>query len=195
MLLAACSIPVKAPATNGAVVVGGDAQADWAQVLQRYVDDRGRVDFAGLAADPAKLDTYVDWIYDVGPHNQPQRFAGRDQQLAYYINAYNALAMYNVLRFGIPVKFSFLDRFDFFWRTQFVIGGRSLSLYDFENDVIRPLGDPRIHFALNCMVRSCPRLPRVPFRAATLNAQLNQAARLFFNELRNVRVDAANKTV
>ena len=38
-----------------------------------------------------------------------------------------------------------------------------MSLYTLENDVIRPLGDERVHFALNCMVVSCPRLPRVAF--------------------------------
>lgn len=76
MLLAACSIPVKAPATTGAVVVGGDAQADWAQVLQRYVDDQGRVDFAGLAAHPAKLGTptstgFTTWARTISRSGSP----------------------------------------------------------------------------------------------------------------------------
>ncbi|MFT4823690.1 MAG: hypothetical protein ACJAUG_001456 [Halioglobus sp.] len=38
------------------------------------------------------------------------------------------------------------------------------------------LGDARAHFALNCMVRDCPRLPRVPFRAELLDQQLESAS-------------------
>ncbi len=49
------------------------------------------------------------------------------------------------------------------------IDGARMSLYAFENEVIRPLGEPRVHFALNCMVRGCPRLPRGPFTAERLD--------------------------
>ena len=45
------------------------------------------------------------------------------------------------------------------------------------------------------MVRGCPRLPREPFEGARLEAQLETAARLFFAEERNVRLDPAAKTV
>ena len=45
-----------------------------------------------------------------------------------------------------------------------------MSLYTFENEVIRPLGEPRVHFALNCLVRGCPRLPPTPFVAERLDA-------------------------
>ena len=48
------------------------------------------------------------------------------------------------------------------------VGGKTISLYKLENDVIRPLGEERVHFALNCMVVSCPRLPRAAFSAAAL---------------------------
>jgi hypothetical protein len=61
--------------------------------------------------------------------------------------------------------------------------------------VIRPLGEPRIHFALNCMVRACPRLPQVPFTAAALDRQLETAAREFFDQELHVVVDTERKTV
>src|SRR5260370_1338506 len=63
------------------------------------------------------------------------------------------------------------------------------SLYRLENAVIRPLGEPRVHFALNCMVRGCPRLPREPFDPSRLDAQLERETRRFLNESRNVQVD------
>lgn len=70
-----------------------------------------------------------------------------------------------------------------------------MSLYALENDVIRPLGDERVHFALNCMSVSCPRLPRQPFRADNLNRQLDDAARQFFAEPRNLQVVTERKLV
>ena len=55
--------------------------------------------------------------------------------------------------------------------------------------------DPRVHFALNCMVKGCPRLPREPFEASRLDAQLDAAARLFFSEARNVELRPEKKVV
>ena len=61
--------------------------------------------------------------------------------------------------------------------------------------MIRERGDPRIHFALNCMVRSCPRLPQLPFRAETLDAQLDGAAEEFLNDTRHVKLSPEERTV
>src|SRR5713226_8718243 len=87
------------------------------------------------------------------------------------------------------------QKFTFFYLRTFTIGGRSVSLYSFENDVIRPLGEERLHFALNCMVVSCSMLPRTAFMANQLDRQLRVAVHEFVNEPRNVRVDAAEDTV
>jgi len=155
------------------------------------VDGSGRVDFAGIAADPAPLEAVVRAIGTNDPAAEPTR-AG---QLASHINAYNALAMYGVVRDGIPRRLSLLDRVRFFKLTRFIVGGRPISLYDYENDVIRPIGEERVHFALNCMAVSCPRLPARPFSAPDLDAELDRAARLFFSEPRHITVDDANRTV
>src|SRR5262245_14253586 len=69
--------------------------------------------------------------------------------------------MYGVVRAGVPENLGGLTKFTFFYLRTFTIGEKSISLHKFENDVIRPLGEERIRFALNCMVVSCPRLPRV----------------------------------
>ena len=70
-----------------------------------------------------------------------------------------------------------------------------MSLYSYENDVTRALGDPRVHFALNCMPVGCPRLPMTPFNAASLDDELDRETRRFMAETRNVRVDSASRTV
>ncbi len=172
------------------------ALADWAAVLATRVDADGRIDFAGLAADRAALDRYVDWIGRVSPLTSPALFPGAADVLAYHLNAYNALAMHGVIETGIPKAFgSVLARASFFRLRTVTVGGRPLSLHAYENDVIRPLGDARAHFALNCMVRDCPRLPQVPFRAPTLDAQLDSAAREFFASPRHLRIDTEARVV
>jgi hypothetical protein len=70
-----------------------------------------------------------------------------------------------------------------------------MSLYAFENDVIRKLGEPRVHFALNCSARGCPLLPRVPFTARDLEEELDRETRRFFSDTRKLRVDEAQRTV
>ncbi len=57
------------------------------------------------------------------------------------------------------------------------------------------LNDPRVHFALNCSARSYPVLPRTPFSAETLDAELERETRAFFALPRNFRVDPATRTV
>ena len=181
------SVVVEAP--PGAARSGTDADAAWVRVLERHVDAAGRVDFAGVAKEPADLEAYVAALAI-----REDLFTDPKAALADLINAYNALAMYNVVRSGIPRELD-SSKVRFFYSTKFPLGGRKMSLYDLENKVIRPASDARVHAALNCMARSCPRLPREPFRQATLEAQLDAAVREFFNEERNVRLDPATNTV
>lgn len=167
----------------------------WARVLDQHVDAQGRVNFAAIAANRRDLDRFVAYVYDVGPATHPQFFPTRSHVLAYHINAYNALAMHKVIEAGIPATLAGLRKVSFFAFGKVTVGGTPITLYAYENTVIRPLGDPRIHVALNCMAVSCPRLPREPFRAETLDQQLDREARRFFNEERNVEVDPAAKVV
>lgn len=172
-----------------------DPDVYWARVLHRYVNDHGQVDFCGLAKNPADLRAYVDYLGRVSPQNMPAAFPTRSAVLAYYINSYNALAMYNVLVSGMPKELGWLMRLRFFGGRRFTIGGKAMTLYTYENSVIRPMGDERVHFALNCMVIGCPRLPNQPFSGEHLDAQLEEAARRFFNEPRNLQVDLVGGTV
>ena len=167
----------------------------WASVLEKFVDEQGRVDFARASRDRADLDRFVAHVYDVGPNNEPRLFPAREHVLAFHLNAYNALAMYNVIQTGIPTTLAGLKKVEFFYLRKVRIGGQVISLYDYENKIIRPLGDARVHAALNCMSVSCPRLPREPFLPELLDAQLNREAMRFFNETRNVAVDHVTRTV
>lgn len=172
-----------------------DPYEHWAQVLTRFVNERGEVDFRALARERGNLDAFLDYVARVSPRSTPEAFASREAKLAYYINAYNALAMFNVVDLDFPKSLSGLTKIRFFVFKRFTVGGERMSLYALENDLIRPLGDERVHFALNCMAAGCPRLPRTAFRAETLDRKLDAEARRFFSEGRNLQMDPERKIV
>jgi Protein of unknown function, DUF547 len=186
---------VPRPVTQAVSLPAAPPYDAWQRVLEKYVDSEGRVNFAGVAKDRADLDRFVAYVYDVGPNNQPQLFPTPAHVLAFHINAYNALAMHKVIETGIPQTLAGFNKVRFFAFGKVRVGGEEISLYDYENKVIRALGDPRIHFALNCMSVSCPVLPREVFTSEKLNVQLDREAKKFFAESRNVTVNDANKTV
>ncbi len=175
-----------------------DTLPNWAFVLNTFVDTQGRTDFKALSQSTQgmrHLRAFTDAIGEVSPTANPELFAQRNEVLSYHINAYNALAMLGVIERDIPDGFtSFVSRASFFRFRNVRIGGKSTNLYDYENKVIRPLDEPRAHFALNCMVRDCPRLPQKVFTAELLDEQLELLTREFFSKERHLRIDTENKT-
>ena len=170
---------------------GDDPNAAWERVLSTHVNEQGRINFPALRANPKDLELYVGWVAQNSPANRPALFPRKEDRVAYYLNSYNALAMYNHVKTGTLPS----DTKTFFYFHKLMIGGEEMSLYSYENDVIRKQGEPRVHFALNCIVRDCPRLPREPFVADRLEAQLEAAATEFMNATRHVVVDAAQRKV
>ncbi len=161
------------------------------RVLGAYVDDRGMVDYAGLKANAADLEAYVALLGRVSPASHPERFHGRPDSMAYWINAYNAFAVKGVID-AYPVE-SVKDiklLSGFFNRTYFTAGGKSYTLNNIEHNILREeFKDPRIHAAINCASASCPRLERKAFLPGDLDDRLEAAMRFFVRESRNVRID------
>jgi len=176
----------------------GIDHSPWDRVLKKFVTETGQVDYAALKADSGELDRYVAQVAARSPVSHPQDFPAHESQLAYWINAYNALVMHAVAQ-NWPVK-SVRDigtlPYSFFWRKKFVAGGRRYTLNAIENDFLRrKLAEPRIHFALVCAALSCPRLEREAYTAENTERLLEQAARFFINEPRNLKVDAGRNRV
>ena len=194
-LLSLISIATPVPAQDSADMNVREWEGLWTRVLTEHVDEQGRIDFLALKRKHDDLDRVVAFIAASDPVSRPQLFPTRQSRIAYYINAYNALAMYGVVDAGIPDSLDGLRKFTFFYLRTFKIGGGSMSLYSFENEVIRPVGEERVHFALNCMVFSCPRLPRFAFTAEKVDRQLDAAAREFINSMRDVRAEPAQNEV
>lgn len=142
----------------------------WTAVLQRFVNDRGLVDYAALAENPGELDAYIQQLaaadFDA---------LGRDEKLAMLINAYNAFTLRLILD-HYPVESIRDIPSDERWKGRtWRVGNHNWTLYEIEHEVIRPCFiEPRIHFALNCAAWSCPPLPRRAFTGEDIDAQLDR---------------------
>jgi len=134
------------------------------------------VDYAAL-----KQNGQIEKAYQKISQFDVNQLQGHDEKLAFYINAYNILALKMVLDHW-PQK-SIKDIGSFFspvWKKEAgIIAGKMVSLDYVENKIIRPMGEPRIHVAIVCASVSCPDLRNEPYTAAKLNQQLNDQAKIF----------------
>jgi hypothetical protein len=184
-LLAFCAVPGIARAADF-------NHAPWERVLQKYVNDQGRVDYAVLKANPAQLDAYAAALAARSPRSHPADFPTSESQLAYWINAYNALTVAGVVenwRVTSVRKIGWLP-FAFFRNKKFSVGGRLMTLDDIENILRKELREPRIHFAIVCASNNCRHLGRRVYTAENANALLDEAARAYGNVPRNLSIDA-----
>lgn len=184
-LIAAAARPVLAQSFDS---------APWQHVLDKHVNEAGRVDYSALKSDSHDLDQFAAEIAARSPLSDRADFSTPHSQMAYWINAYNALVMKGVVE-NWPVrsvlKIGLLPH-SFFWGKKFVVGGRAMTLDDIEKEQLRKqFGDPRVHFALNCASNSCPPLRREVFTPDGLDQQLDAAVRDFIDSLRGMKIDAA----
>ena len=112
-----------------------------------------------------------------------EQLLNRKEKLAFYINAYNILALKKVVDHW-PTQ-SIKNSGSFFtpvWdKPAGKLGGATVTLGQVEHTILRPMGDPRIHLAIVCASVSCPDLRNEPYTAAKLNDQLNDQARHFLD--------------
>jgi hypothetical protein len=164
----------------------------WTALLQKHVDDKGRVDYAAI--DRAAFEPLFAAVAASSPKRNPGEYPSRDAQKAFYIDAYNVLVWKDVLTRLPKLKNVDSEKTSFFYFTKFIVGGDELNLYDLENKIVRPqFKDARMHMALNCASGGCPMLPREAFTPANVDALLSREARRFCNEKRNVDFDAATR--
>jgi len=171
---------------------------DWNSVLSEYVNAQGYVDYQGLKSNSATFDRYIQRIESVSPASNPELFPSKADELAYYMNAYNALVFKGVIARGPEEKSvwrGLVSGYNFFVKMKITVGGKRTNLKKLEDDIIRAKYlDPRIHAAINCASISCPRLPQEAFVAATLEQQLDDAMREFVNSDLHVKLDQTRRT-
>ena len=115
-----------------------------------------------------------------------------DEKKAFYINAYNAMAIGIVLD-RYPIK-SIMDVDGAFQKIERRIGGETLSLDGIENK-LRSQGDPRFHFAIVCVSESCPPLAPRAYTAAGISTALDRQGRAFVNDPKRNAIDRAKGKV
>lgn len=159
----------------------------WDQLVKTHVKSNGMVDYKGFIKEKAKLEQYLKLISENAPDRKTW---SKNQQLAYWINAYNAFTVKlivdnyptkSIRDLGPKLKIPLVNDV---WHYQFFkIGGVDSSLDEIEHSILRKeFDEPRIHFAINCASVSCPPLLNEAFVAEKLESQLQKVTIAFIND-------------
>jgi len=187
-------------ATSSPALAFDHDHALWNDVLEIHARN-SFVDYAGLKKAPRPLDSYLAELEAVSQ----SEFSSwnREQKLAFWINAYNALTLKTVID-HYPLKPTFPGYFwypdnsirqiplAFTFRRHRVLG-RKTSLNDIEHKILRRrFSEPRIHMALVCASKGCPPLRGEPYTGDKLNVQLDDQSRAFLRNPTKFRIDRDN---
>jgi len=165
----------------------------WQSLLDKYLvsDASGLNRFKYSAVpdtDREALKHYIKTLEAIDP-----RRYNRNEQMAYWINLYNALTV-DVVLDAYPVKSILKIGGSLFspgpWNKEYLnITGQKLSLNDIEHGILRPIWkDSRIHYAVNCASYSCPNLSATAFTAENVDDQLTETAKAYVNNPRGIAV-------
>jgi Protein of unknown function, DUF547 len=149
---------------------------NYATFLKKYVSNSGNVNYEKIKVNKAELEAIADQITE----NRPTDKWTKNEKMAYYINVYNVFTIKSIVD-NYPVK-SIKDISNV-WDKKIIPQGKILySLGEIENKILRKMGDPRIHFAINCASYSCPKLDNEVYIADKLDKQLDAGAKEFIND-------------
>lgn len=149
-----------------------------------YVSDEGSVNYNGFKRNWGTLRNYIK---DLG-ENMPKDNWTKEDKLSYWMNAYNAMTIDLILR-NSPlesikdIKNPWKQRF---WK----LGKKYYNLNEIEHKILRKMGDPRIHFGINCASFSCPPLLNEAFTADKVDKQLDNLAKRFVNDKKRNTITA-----
>jgi hypothetical protein len=148
----------------------------WDGMLKKFVSPSGQVNYKEWVKEQENIENYLFTLAQFPPTERTSAAA----QLAYWINAYNALTVQLILK-HYPVK-SIKD-IDNPWDTAcFTVKGKEYTLGAIEHELLRKMGEPRIHFAINCASVSCPKLLNEAYLEKKMELQLTEATRSFLKD-------------
>ena len=172
------------------------------QVLEKHLNGRF-LDYAAVKTDPSGLDAYLTELRNTDAGAVAN--ASSAEQLAFWINAYNACAIklvvehYPIQKASFPsslvnslrgVPANSIRQIPNTWKQEFcAVAGKDRALDEIEHEIIRPMGDPRIHFAVNCASRSCPVLASDAYTSDLLDEQLDAAVARFVADPHQYRLE------
>ena len=162
------------------------------RVLQTYVNSRGQVNYTALKNSPQDLEAYLDALAVMSPGDLPSQ-----DQLAFWINAYNALTIKGIIDHYPTTSVRKIKPLrGFFYRLKFQVGGKSYTLNEIEHDIIQSeFVESRIHFVLVCASGGCPVLENRAFFPDTLEERLENATFNFIDNPEKVRLDRENRVL
>ena len=159
----------------------------WDELLKKHVSPTGIVNYKGFIQDKVKLEAYLKSISENAPDRE---LWSKDEQLVYWINAYNAFTVKlivdnypvaSIRDLGPSLKIPLIK--DVWHYKFFKIGGQESSLDEIEHGILRKeFEEPRIHFAINCASVSCPPLLNEAFLVSKVESQLTRVAKGFIND-------------
>jgi Protein of unknown function, DUF547 len=192
--LAGCAIALALAAPAAAAYY----ETIYARVLERHT--RPVADLARVRVDYPAIAASQDWRRLLTSLASADLAAldSREQQIAFWVNAYNILAI-DLVAAHYPIE-SIRDIGSLLrpvWkRPAGTVGGRERTLDEIEHEIIRPFGDPRTHAVVICASTSCPALPREPLSAERLDAQLDAAMRQWLADPgKGLRIDRTANTI
>ena len=162
------------------------SDVQWDNILKKYVDDKGFVNYQKLKENRKELDDYVK---DNIQNKQVDKLIKQEQK-TFWINTYNALTVQLIINY-YPIKSIRKIAFGRPWSKKHLVGGGKKTLDDIEHKILRKWdpSDPRVHFAVNCASIGCPILLNESFKVDILDNQLDKQAKVFINSESSVRVD------
>jgi hypothetical protein len=166
------------------------------RMLDAYVRD-GLVYYRALRSDRGGLDGYVEALA-----NQSIGTAPREEQIAFWVNAYNALVLKTVIdNYPIGQRSSDLPAGSIrqvpgaFDRTEHRAGRQLVTLDQIEESILTTFDDPRVFLALGRGAVGSPRLRSEAYTAARLEEQLDEAARECVQDSQCIRVDRLDNRI
>lgn len=155
----------------------------------KFVDENGNVNYGAIKRNPLEIKALVK-RYET---TDAKMLADADRE-AFYLNAYNIMVISEVAA-HYPAE-SVQKIPGFFDKNLVTVAGEKMTLNDLEAKKLRePFHDPRIHFALVCGAKGCPRLNRQAFVGNQVDAQLTVQARKVLQDPKFIRVNDAAKKV
>ena len=151
----------------------------WDELLEKYVSNNGNVDYKSFKTDHKKLLDYI-YVLNLALSNESFKSFSKEEKLAYWINAYNAMTVDLILR-NYPVK-SIKDIKNPWEQRLWKLGEKWYNLNDIEHQILRKMNEPRIHFAIVCASVSCPKLLNGAYTFENLETQLTKATKQFLSD-------------
>ncbi len=149
----------------------------WSMLLKKNIDTNGHVNYKNFKKDKQMFNKFLNILSNTKIDNNWTT----NQKIAFWINVYNAFTIKLIIN-NYPLKS--IKEIKKPWDIKFFkIDGRSLSLGDVEHLILRKeFNEPRIHFAINCASKSCPRIIQIPYEGKNLDKLLERQTKEYVND-------------